>query len=157
MIRLATGLDAPELARLRWDFRLEEQAGHSRADFLEETKNWFRSVLSSDRWVVVVAESEPGLLCGCMCLQIVEKVPAPGGRHRAWGYVTNAYVASDARGRGVGGQLLDLLVHAARSRKLEFLLVWPSDESVAFYQRAGFRALTEIANDDDPPPLQLIC
>jgi ribosomal protein S18 acetylase RimI-like enzyme len=156
LIREATAADASQLARLRWEFRVEEQNREARAEFLETTMTWFGSALSSGRWIVAVAELEPGYLCGCICLQMIEKVPAPGGRHRAWGYVTNAYVDMNARGQGVGGRLLGLLIEMARDRNLEFLIVWPSDDAVAFYHRAGFRAVTEAAGNNDSGPLHLV-
>ena len=91
-----------------------------------------------------------------MYLQCVDKVPHPGGIHRAWGYVTNSYVVSHQRGQGIGQQLLDLLIDVARARGLEFLIVWPSQDAMSFYLRAGFRSVSEAhAGGDDEPPLEL--
>ena len=107
--------------------------------------------------MVAVAESDPGLLHGCMYLQCVEKVPVPGGIRRFWGYVTNSYVASEVRGKGVGQKLLNSLIDAGRERSLEFLIVWPSQESVPFYERSGFRPVSEVhVGPDDEPPLELL-
>lgn len=35
-VREATAADVAELARLRWDFRVQEQPGRSRAEFLRD-------------------------------------------------------------------------------------------------------------------------
>lgn len=38
-----------------------------------------------------------------------------------------------------------------------FLIVWPSEEAVAFYARAGFREVAEAHDGpDDYPPLELM-
>ena len=157
IIREATAADASELARLRWDSRVEDQSGQSRTAFLGECEVWLREALASRRWIMAVAESTPNALSGCMFLQCVEKVPAPGATPRAWGYVTNSFVDSDQRGHGIGQKLLQLLIEGAQNRGLEFLIVWPSAAAVAFYRRAGFRPVSEVhaEADDDEPPLEL--
>ena len=157
LIREARPSDAQELARLRWDSRGEDEPGHSRIEFLNDCETWLREALSSGPWVIAAAESEPNSLCGCMFLQCIPKVPAPGANRRAWGYITNAYVDYRQRSHGIGRKLLDLLIEAARNRKLEFLIVWPSEAAVAFYNRAGFRSVSEVhVGSDDEPPLELM-
>jgi len=154
--RKATPADAAELARLRWDFREADHAGHSRAEFVRECEAWLRAALASDRWMAAVADARSDALCGCMFLQYVEKVPAPGSMHRQWGYVTNAFVDPELRSRGIGQKLLQLLIDGARHRGAEFLLVWPSESARTFYRRAGFLPLADASEGaGDEPPLQL--
>ena len=90
-----------------------------------------------------------------MFLQLIEKVPSPGEIRRKWGYVTNAYVALQQRRQGIGRKLLDNLIDAARTQQLEFLIVWPSEEAVSLYRRAGFSDVVEVHRCDDVPPLEL--
>lgn len=157
IVREATPEDAGELARLRWEFRVEDQPAQPRAEFLEKCATWLQVALRSDRWVIAVADTGEGTLCGCMYLQMIDKVPVPGAIQRAWGYVTNSYVASEHRRLGLGRKLLDLLIAAARARALEFLIVWPSAEAVPFYRRAGFCTVAEThGENDDEQPLELI-
>jgi hypothetical protein len=70
-IREAMPSDATELARLRWDSRVEDQSAQLRAEFLRDCEAWLREALASRRWVAAIAESEPHSLCGCMFLQYV--------------------------------------------------------------------------------------
>ena len=159
IVREAMPADAAELARLRWDSRVEDHSGHSRVEFLRECEVWVREALASRRWIMAVALSTKcaDALYGCMFLQFVEKVPAPGAAQRAWGYVTNAFVDSEQRGHGIGQRLLEFLIEAAQNRGLEFLIVWPSEAAVAFYRRAGFHPVSEVhAGADDEPPLELM-
>jgi predicted N-acetyltransferase YhbS len=156
-IREATPADAAELARLRWDFHGSDERNHLRLDFLKDCAAWLREALASGRWTIVVAESQPALLIGCMYLQSVEKVPAPGAIRRKWGYVTNCYVAVEHRGQGIGTELLQFLINGARGRGLEFLIVWPSETSVSFYSRAGFISMSKAyTGSDNEQPLELM-
>ncbi len=155
-VRRAEPGDAKELARLRWEYQTEDQGAQSQYEFRRQAEAWFRNAIESGQWVVAVASSSSGSLCGCMYLQRVGKVPIPGEIDRAWGYITNAYVAAAQRGQELGRELLDLLIVAAREQNLEFLIVWPSEEAVPFYQRAGFRPASEVhARADDYPPLEM--
>jgi GNAT superfamily N-acetyltransferase len=90
---------------------------------------------------VWVAERE-GRLVSQIWVQVIHKVPRPGRfeGHNRYGYVTNVYTEPDLRGQGIGGRLLERVVQWAREQRLEFLVVWPSEESVRFYERGGFHA-----------------
>lgn len=141
-VRSATPGDADELARLRWDFRVEHgtPADRSFDDFLEEFVGFARSVLAEGSpWRAWVAE-EGDRLVGCVWFQLVEKVPHPSRRRweRPIGYVTNVYVEPDRRNEGLGGRLMDQALAFARERDVAEVVVWPSTRSVSFYRRAGF-------------------
>lgn len=153
-VRLATSTDAAELARLRWDFRPDDQSLQPRRAFIAECSAWLEQNLSSGNWIAAVAETESGSLCGCIFLQRVEKVPIPGTLHRYWGYVTNSYVEAGWRNRGVGSRLLRLLLNQAQRWRLEFLIVWPSPDAISFYRRIGFEDVEHVLEgEDDAPPM----
>lgn len=155
--REATIEDAVELARLRWEFRPREQKGQEWTAFAVDFESWFRQALLAGNWMPAVAESTKGQLIGCVFLQSVGKIPVPGTVHRCWGYVTNFYVVPNRRGQGVGGGLLEVVKSAARSKGHEFLIVWPSEEAVSLYDRAGFQEVAVAhAGPDDYPPLELV-
>ena len=155
-IREANAAYATELARLRWESREEDQANHSEADFLRECEVWIQEALASRRWIMAVAESRPGVLLGCMFLQSVEKVPVPGGRRRAWGYITNSFVRLEQRRHGIGQKLLRFLIEAAQNSGFEFLIVWPSEAAVRFYQREGFLPVARVHLGPDVPVSLLV-
>lgn len=156
VVRRAEPRDATELARLRWEFRPDDQPNQDFDAFSREFAEWLQEAMTSD-WMAAVADDGSGALVGCSFLRSVSKVPNPGARDRAWGYVTNSYVAPVHRGQGMGARLLELVVSAARERRHELLIVWPSEEALAFYRRAGFRELADVhGGPDDYPPLELI-
>jgi GNAT superfamily N-acetyltransferase len=139
---MATTRDADELARLRWDFSPEEVAAgrQSFAQFRQGFGEFLEAALASGNWVVWVAERERRLVAN-IWVQVIHKVPRPGrfGGHNRYGYVTNVYAVPQVRGQGIGSLLLQRVVEWARDQELEFLVVWPSEESVRYYQRAGFQ------------------
>ena len=141
-IREATPADAAELARLRWDFRIEAgtPATRSRDEFEAEMTAFARKVLETGTaWRAWVAE-EDGASVGCVWLQLVDKVPHPGRRRRERpiAYVTTMYVEPRLRSGGVGRALLDAALAFARERDVDGVLLWPSERSRPFYERAGF-------------------
>lgn len=141
-LRQATAADLDELARLRWDFSPDQVAAgrQSFEAFRAGFEIFWASALAGGNWTVWVAEREERLVAN-IWVQVIDKVPRPGrfGGHNRYGYVTNVYTEPARRGQGIGSQLLQSVIEWARAQDLEFLVVWPGEESVAFYERAGFR------------------
>jgi GNAT superfamily N-acetyltransferase len=141
-IRPATLEDVDELARLRWEFRIEHGTPTSGTfdGFLDGFRAFANVVLAGDAWRAWVVEGEAGRLVGCVWLQLVEKVPHPSRARweRPVGYVTNMYVEPSLRDAGLGRGLLDVAVREARERGADGVLLWPSERSAPFYRRAGF-------------------
>jgi GNAT superfamily N-acetyltransferase len=140
-IREATPEDIPELARLRWEFKVELGDVNPAMEFEPFARRFtaFASVALADAgWCAFVAEAE-GRLVGNIWIQLVPKVPAPSVESEAFGYVTNAYVEPGLRDGGLGRALLEAATEWAMQRPVEFLVTWPSDRSRPFYDRAGFR------------------
>jgi GNAT superfamily N-acetyltransferase len=140
-IRMATLADATELARLRWDFSPDEVAAsdQSFAEFQADFSDFWAKAIGSGNWAVWVAEQAGRLVC-TIWLQVIHKVPRPGriGGHKRYGYMTNVYTEPELRGQGIGSRVLKHAIQWAQDQELEGLVVWPSTESVSFYERAGF-------------------
>lgn len=141
-IRAATLADAEELARLRWEFRVEHGSPETTTydAFVEEFRAFVHDVLAEGTpWRAWVAEDE-GRLVGQVWVQLVEKVPHPGRRRweRPVAYLTNMYVEPSLRGGGLGRVLLDEAVAFAREHGVDGVALWPSERSTTFYRRAGF-------------------
>ena len=141
-IRPATPGDADELARLRWDFRVDHGTPVTRTfeEFVAEFRAFVTDVLADGApWRAWVAQAD-GRLVGCLWLQLVEKVPHPSRRRgeRPIAYVTNVYVEPGMRDAGLGARLLDAAMTFARGQGVAEAVVWPSTRSVPFYRRAGF-------------------
>lgn len=158
--RLATADDAPALAQLRWDFRLEETNGmalHSHAEFMQVCTAFVADGIHSGQWVYWISEDTTAdiatgfaagspagsRLIACICICIIRKIPKPNKLNDTFGYVTNVYANPNYRNQGIGTQLMSHVVGWANEQDLSNLLVWPSERSVPFYQRAGFVEDTE--------------
>src|SRR5262245_34887804 len=138
-IRPATSRDAAELARLRWDFSPDEVAAshQSFAEFSRDFEQFLHNALQSGNWSIWVAEHHQRLIAN-IYVYLVQKVPRPGRFGMRYGYATNVYTEPNFRNAGIGAALLQHVIAWARDQQLELLLVWPSEESVRFYARAGF-------------------
>jgi GNAT superfamily N-acetyltransferase len=144
--RTADEADAGALALMRWDFRLEEAPGTPRNDqatFLDACSSFLRQGLAERRWTYWIAQ-EDALIVSHIFIQRVAKVPKPNRIDDALGYVTNVYTRPAYRNRGIGTQLMAHVLRWAAEQDLESLIVWPSERSVPFYQRAGFRGSAEM-------------
>ena len=144
--RMATEADVDELAQMRWDFRLEEAPGatvHDKTSFLDACAAFLRHGLREQRWTYWIAE-QGGQIVSHMYIQRVPKVPKPNRIDDALGYVTNVYTCPTYRGQGIGTQLMTHVLAWATEQDLESLIVWPSETSVRFYERAGFRGSTDM-------------
>ncbi|MGH6998657.1 MAG: GNAT family N-acetyltransferase [Phenylobacterium sp.] len=135
--RQATDSDFPALADMRWRLKTDDApiaAGAQYEAFVAAFVAWART---TDDYVHWVAEDEARTL-GTMSVAVVRKPPAPGEPDGRWSYLTNSYVYPDARDAGIGQALLQQVVEWARAKKLELMVVWPSERAYAFYKRAGF-------------------
>jgi GNAT superfamily N-acetyltransferase len=144
LVRRATAGDAEDLARLRWEHCFElyvipsDPSAAMDADaFREAFERFLRESEVSGRWAVWVAEAG-GRVVGTISVQRVIAVPTPWQVERGWGYVTSVQVDPTFRGRGVGRLMMDVAAAWAREEGLAELHLWPSEDSVAFYERMGY-------------------
>lgn len=145
-IRLATTDDSVALAQIRWDFTAEYSYSPDPADrdsFITQCSRWIEDALISARWHIWVAVTDREEIVSHIFIQEVERVPRPGHVEYPWGYVTNVYTRPDHRGLGIGGDLMNAVEQWARSQHYELLLLWPSSNSIGFYNRHGFQRPAE--------------
>jgi len=137
---LATLADIDQLVQLRWDFSNEERndPADSFEDFQQICSAFLGKAIGGGDWYIWVAEVE-GKLVSHMYLQLIHKVPRPGkSPDPYYGYVTNVYTCPSFRNRGIGSRIHTAMEQWSKENRAEFLIVWPSSESVPFYSRNGF-------------------
>lgn len=138
-LRIAVPADAPELARLRYEFRSTERpATEAREAFIARATAWMRERLAPGTpWRCFVAARDEAII-GHVWITLVEKVPNPGGdepeRHA---YLTNLYVRPAERG-GTGSALLEAAMAWCRESRVDTVILWPSERSRSLYARYGF-------------------
>lgn len=139
--RLAEDSELPALAELRWLLQTDDQPIANPSEYERFIGEFVRIGASEPRrpelfhWVA----ADGNRLVGAMSVVIVQKVPGPTTLRGRWGYLTNCYVRPEARNDGVGSGLLSTIKAWASDLGLELLVVWPSEHSYSFYERAGFR------------------
>jgi GNAT superfamily N-acetyltransferase len=137
VVRRASAVDAPGLARLRWQWRSEErgEVGLGREEFAEYFTAWVIDHLATHVPFLVEVD---GRLAGMAWLALADRAPGPAALDRRTGDLQSVYVVPDLRDRGVGAQLLTAIQQYAKDRELEYVTVHSSGGAVRFYQRWGF-------------------
>lgn len=130
---------------MRWDDTWENETTSPPDDagFADCFIAFVQHALAGDDWAIWVAASN-GSLVAHIYVHLIEMVPRPGHLIRRWGYVSGVYTIPEARNRGIGSQLLSAVIEWAKGEGQEFLLLWPSERSVPFYERAGFKPSSEV-------------
>ncbi|WP_172797771.1 GNAT family N-acetyltransferase [Longilinea arvoryzae] len=144
--RPAQTAEFPELAELRWQFRVEHDASQpgfdasdaAHAEFIPVCLEFLQQGLTEGRWTYWVAVQDDGLIVSNAYVYRIPKVPRPGLLRGQIGYVTNVYTRPTWRGQGIGAQLLRAMQAWARDNAVERLILWPAEGRQDFYGRLGF-------------------
>lgn len=145
-IRLANKRDIEQLIKMRWDFTLEDYLemgeGVEFSSFENECRRFLGTAIDSSKWFVWVAEKN-GQIISHIYVELIQKVPRPGRVTHPFAYMTNVYTVPEYRGKGTGSKLLSRVNEWAEEKKLEFIIVWPSETSNEFYGRNGYTHCAE--------------
>lgn len=140
-IRSATEADLPEILQIYNEAILNTTAVYDyEPHTLAMRQHWFRAK-QADNFPVLVADSQNAVL-GFAAL----------GLFRAWeAYrytVENSiYVAPNHRGKGIGKQLLQALIHAAQTREFHVIVAGIDAEnaiSIQLHEQLGFRKVAHF-------------
>lgn len=144
--RIATEQDLAQLAKLRWDFRAEdgaEQPVMSQSEFIEACIIFLKRGLDSGYHTYWVAE-RGGEIISQVFVHRIDLVPRPCKVQDQFGYITNNYTKPAYRNQGIGSELIERVKQWASAEDWELLIVYPSDEALTFYERAGFRSDNDV-------------
>jgi GNAT superfamily N-acetyltransferase len=138
IIELANSNEAATLARLRYRFRsISDADQETEAEFIERCTKWMSEHLRRENWVCWVAREDENII-GVLWLELIDKIPNPTSEPELHAYVTNVFVDETARGKGIGSQLIDTAIEFCKQRKVNSVILWPSEKSRSLYQRHGF-------------------
>ncbi|WP_203928773.1 GNAT family N-acetyltransferase [Virgisporangium ochraceum] len=135
-VRRGTAEDAPALARLRWQWEVDEHGATpdlDEATYLENFTRWAAAHRATH--VPFVAEVD-GVPAGMAWLMVSDRVPAATRMHRRFGDVQSVYVVPEHRNAGIGAKLMAAVLREAGG--LEFVTVHSSARAISMYRRAGF-------------------
>lgn len=100
---------------------------------------WQREYGLRVSWVAEVDGQPVGMLNMC----VFSRMPAPERLHSQWGYLANLFVLAEHRNEGIGAQLLAACLASAREQRFVRVVLSPSERSVPFYRRAGFKSAAD--------------
>ncbi|MEH7238006.1 GNAT family N-acetyltransferase [Bacillus sp. JJ1562] len=144
-IRLADAKDITQLIRMRWDFTIEfdeSKKNASFADFEKECQLFLEKALINDQWFIWVAE-EDGKITSHIYIELIQKVPRPGRTTYPFAYMTNVYTVPEYRNTGIGSKVLSTINEWVKENNFEFVIVWPSEDSINYYKKNGYVICTE--------------
>ncbi|WP_164669045.1 GNAT family N-acetyltransferase [Virgibacillus doumboii] len=144
-IRLAESKDIKELIRMRWDFTIEydeSKKDESFDDFEKECQLFLGNALNSGQWFIWVAEDNDKVVSH-IYIELIHKVPRPGRITYPFAYMTNVYTVPEYRNKGIGSKILSSINKWIKENNYEFVIVWPSDESINYYKKNGYVHCTE--------------
>lgn len=147
-IRLANEADYNELALMKWEHGAEDDIdygehnleGVNKDEFVEE----FVAFLKAHKEYEIIIAEENSIVVSAMFVYSVPKLPKPNGNAKYIAYLTNVYIKKKYRSKGVGTQMMNYIKSDLVKNKCELLFAWPSDNSIAWYQRNGFNGENEI-------------
>ena len=142
---IASQEDLPKLARLRWDFRVEEDEtpAVSQTTFIQSCTDFLERGFEAGNWAYWVAKEE-GEIVSHVFINTIRPVPRPCNLDDRYGYMTNVYTRPEYRNKGIGTELMRRAMQWAAEEGLELVIVSPSEESLPFYRRAGFSEETDF-------------
>lgn len=147
-IRIANETDYNELALMKWEHGAEDDIdygehnldGEDKSGFIKEFVDFLKT---HKEYRIFVAE-ENSIVVSAMFVYLIPKLPKPNGNAKYIAYLTNVYTKKEYRNKGIGTQILDHIKNDLIDKKCELLFAWPSDNSVAWYERNGFSGDNEI-------------
>lgn len=140
IIRLADSNDIDQLIKMRWNFTVEHDESKMKCSFTEyetEFRSFFKKALTSGQWFVWVVE-EGGKIVSHIYIELIQKVPRPGRVTHPFVYMTNVYTVPEYRNMGIGSKLLSFINNWIKENEYEFVIVWPSNEAITYYQKNGY-------------------
>lgn len=147
MIRPADPADLEAIVRMRCDMWTELNPDDpSDAAFEERVRDYYRGALPGPGLAVWMAEDEAGAIVGMVTLLVHQHPPRKHGTELR-GYLTNMYVAPQARRRGHGRRLMDAVVAHAQERAMRRVILRTTEAGRPLYGAVGFAQLEHLARD----------
>ena len=140
-VRRAGAGDLAAIAELRRASAREQDGERPDPGFGADFAAWFEREQAHRIFWLAETDGRP---VGSMNLMVFERMPRPGRPPGRWGYLGNAFVVAAHRNQGVGQQLLDAVLGHAAGHGFVRVVLSPSERSIPFYRRAGFRAADEL-------------
>lgn len=136
IVRPAEKKDIPALAEIRVRFLHDMQYAVDDETCFTQTVHFLEEGFGSLVFGVLAEDTRGVLAAG---LLLIQKRPYHPLAPKGWaGEIINMYTDPDARGQGLGGQILDVLIFKARELGVDKLFLNASEAGLHLYQSRGF-------------------
>ncbi len=148
LIRLAEEKDFLQLAEMKWEHSAEDDITYGETNVVGVDKQSFISdyitFLKNDSTYTIFVLEQASIIISAMYVAIIDKVPKPKVLKSYIAYLTNVHTLSNYRNKGYGTELLSYIKSYLKEKDCELIFVWPSDNSVYWYQKNGFNTENDI-------------
>ena len=152
IIRKAEEKDFLRLAEMKWQHCAEDDEDYGESNLENADKddfiaNFMDFLTAYKEYKIWVAEAY-GEIVSAMFVYMIPKVPKPGGNSKYIAYLTNVFTVKEFRNQKIGTKLMEHIKNVLTEEKCELIFVFPSENSVSFYERNGFSPENEIFECD---------
>ncbi|MFR3835343.1 MAG: GNAT family N-acetyltransferase [Eubacterium sp.] len=148
MIKLAQENDFVQLANMRWEHNKEDDitydedniSGIDKDEFIKEYVNFLKT---ESKYKIFIMKNDEKIVAA-MYVMMVRKVPKPKKRESYIAYLTNVHTLKNYRNQGIGTEMLSYIKNYLKQNRCESVILWPSEKSVDWYVRNGFKLENEI-------------
>lgn len=152
IIRKAKEKDYLYLAEMKWQHCLEDDEDYGennlknvdKDDFIKKFIDFLTAHKEYKIWVAQVYDK----IVSAMFVYMIPKTPKPNGNSKYIAYLTNVFTVKEYRNQKIGTKLLNHIKNTLTEEKCELIFVFPSENSVSFYERNGFSPENEIFECD---------
>ena len=148
LFRLAEEKDFLQLAEMKWEHSAEDDITYGETNIVGVDKqafiNDYITFLKNDSTYTIFVLERNDVIISAMYVAIIDKVPKPKVSKSYIAYLTNVHTMQEYRNKGYGTELFSYIKNYLKEKGCELIFVWPSDNSVNWYSRNGFKSENDI-------------
>jgi GNAT superfamily N-acetyltransferase len=151
-VRAVTTDDLAAVAELRWRWSVEENGATPRVphdEYVAAVASWAAANAATHAGFVAVRD---GVVIGMTWIALTPRFPTPQSVDRLTADLQSVYVVPEARGEGIGSDLVrTALAHAAAAGAAR-AVVHSSTGAIPMYERHGFASSARLMDVELPRP-----
>ena len=136
-LRKAELSDTELLAELRLEFTEVCEGDREYEPLKESCLRYFEKAFADNTCDAMLAEDN-GKIIGTGIVFYYDSVPSPFNITGKNAYITSMYVSPEYRHQGIGSQLLECVIEAARKRGYVIIMLNASEAGRGLYEKHGF-------------------
>ena len=133
---------------MKWEHSAEDDITYGETNIVGVDKqafiNEYITFLKNDSTYTIFVLEQNDVIISAMYVAIIDKVPKPKVNESYIAYLTNVHTMQEYRNKGYGTELLSYIKNYLKEKGCELIFVWPSDNSVNWYSRNGFKSENDI-------------